>query len=302
MTFEGIRPVLHLAFEKTPDELIRFGDLDRLVDRMLASGVDGLVVLGLASEAWTLTEDERETVLGHVAAAVAQRVPLVVGIEGATAVAITRGRRAAARGAAGLMVLPPIRAQGDELLRHHFWRLADATGLPILVQDSPQVTGITLTPASLVSLANHPLVRAVKMEIAGAGAKISAAAAAGIEVVAGWGGLQYLESVRRGAVGCMPGCDLGPALVAIDRALRAGDAAGADRLYRSILPLLSYEGQSLDLLLLGAKRFLRRQGVIGSDRLRSPARSLDPEEEATLDRLFADLEGAEIPGFARVAA
>jgi len=73
MTFEGIRPVLHLAFEKTPDELIRFGDLDRLVDRILASGVDGPVVLGLASEAWTLTEDERETALGHVAAAVAQQ-------------------------------------------------------------------------------------------------------------------------------------------------------------------------------------------------------------------------------------
>lgn len=79
MTFEGIRPVLHLAFEKTPDEPIRFGDLDRLVDRMLASGVEGLVVLGLAR---------------------------------ATAVAI--------------------RAQGDELLRHHFRRLADATGLPTL--------------------------------------------------------------------------------------------------------------------------------------------------------------------------
>ncbi len=73
MTFEGIRPVLHLAFEKTPDELIRFGDLHRLVDRILASGVAGPVVLGLASEAWTLTEDERETALGHVAAAVAQQ-------------------------------------------------------------------------------------------------------------------------------------------------------------------------------------------------------------------------------------
>ncbi len=35
MTFEGIRPVLHLAFEETPDELIQFGDLDRLVDRDL---------------------------------------------------------------------------------------------------------------------------------------------------------------------------------------------------------------------------------------------------------------------------
>lgn len=302
MTFDGVRPVLHLAFDDAPGEPIRYGDLDRLVARMLTSGVDGLVVLGLASEAWTLTEPERDAVLDRVATAVAQRVPIVVGIEGPTTVAVDRGRRAAALGASGLMVLPPARVGSDELLRTHLWRLGDEVGLPILVQDSPAVTGVTLTAPVLIELARHPLVRAVKVETGGAGAKMPAAAAAGIEVVAGWGGLGYIESARRGAIGVMPGCDLGPSMVVIDRALRAGDIAAAERLYRTVLPLLSYEAQSLDLLLLGAKRLLRRQGILGADGLRSPSRRLDQEEEASLDGLFAELDRAAVPGFTGLAA
>jgi dihydrodipicolinate synthase/N-acetylneuraminate lyase len=100
----------------------------------------------------------------------------------------------------------------------------------------------------------------------------------------------------------MPGCDLGPALVMIDRALRAGDAAAAERLYRAILPLLSYAGQSLDLLLLAAKRLLHRQGILGTDRLRTPSRRLDAEEAASLDALFAELEREAVPGFVELAA
>jgi hypothetical protein len=53
----------------------------------------------------------------------------------------------------------------------------------------------------------HPLVRAVKVEGPGAGARISALVAEGLEVVAGWGGLQDPESLRRGAGGVMPGFD-----------------------------------------------------------------------------------------------
>ena len=56
MTFDGVRPVLHLAFDDGPGEPIRYPDLDRLVERMLAAGVDGLVVLGLASEALSLEQ------------------------------------------------------------------------------------------------------------------------------------------------------------------------------------------------------------------------------------------------------
>ena len=112
--------------------------------------------------------------------AIAGRVPLVVGVDGSTAVAIDRGWRAASAGAAGLMVLPPSGARTTAQLVDHYAALADVARVPILVQDSPQVTGVTLSIDALVAIADrHPLVRSLKVEIPGAGAKTSAAHARG---------------------------------------------------------------------------------------------------------------------------
>jgi 2-keto-3-deoxy-L-arabinonate dehydratase len=270
---------------------------------MLEYRVDGLVVLGLASEAWVLTEQERDDVLATVGDALQGSVPLVVGIEGATPVAEERARRAAAHGAGGLMVLPPPRARSTDHLLAHFSRVADAAGVPVLLQDAPQVTGVDLEPDAILALATrHPLLGAVKVEAAGAGSKVSALAREGVEIVAGWGGLHYLESIRRGALGCMPGCDLAPAFRAIDRFAREGQVGEAEELYRRVLPLLAYEAQSLELLVLGAKRLLVRQRLFTSGAMRAPARELDAEECRTLDALFERLERERVPGFGRAEA
>lgn len=146
------------------------------------------------------------------------------------------------------------------------------------------------------------LVDAVKIEAPGAGPKVSAVAEAGMEVVAGWGGLGYIESLRRGAVGVMPGCDLGPALLAVHRAATAGRVEDADRCYRAIVPLLAFETQALELLVLGAKRSLVRAGVFTSGRMRAPARGLDPVEASTVDGLLDRLVADGVPGFGLQAA
>ncbi|HEY6056761.1 MAG TPA: dihydrodipicolinate synthase family protein [Candidatus Limnocylindrales bacterium] len=297
MAFEGVRPVLPVPFGQPPDEAVCAPELAALTQRMVGLGVDGLVILGLASEAGTLREAERDEVLATTADAVAGRIPLVVGLDGATAVAVDRARRAARLGAAGLMVLPPAAARSTELLIAHVWAIADAADLPVLIQDSPQVTGLTLSVEAAAALGRHPLVRSVKSEIPGAGPKTTALVDAGLEVVAGWGGLHYLDAIRRGASGCMPGSDLGPAILAIDRLARSGDPGGAEVLYRQILPLLACEAASLDLLVLGAKRLLRRQRLFSSDRMRAPAAELDAVEAAAFDRCFEELEEAHVAGF-----
>lgn len=295
--FDGVRPILHLPFLDGPDQPIDHDRLRALVLDQVAHGVRGLVALGLASEAWTLLEPERDAVLETVTTTLDGRLPLVVGVDGTTAVATARARRAVGFGAAGLMVLPPSGVRSAKLAAH-YGAVADAARVPVLVQDSPQVTGVQLGIDDLVALRRaHPLVAAVKIELAGAGAKASAAVDAGIEVVAGWGGQHYLESVLRGASGLMPGCDLGPAFVEIDRLARTGDAAEAEYRYRRILPLLSYEAQSLDLLLLGAKRVLVQRGAFASGTLRAPGRKLDAQEAATFDALIAELAADGVPGF-----
>lgn len=301
MTFEGVRPVLHIPFADTadaPGQPIVEPELVALAEDMLAQGADGLVVPGLASESWALTESERDRVVDVAASVCADRAPLVVGLDGATVVAADRARRAAAAGAAGLMVLPPKQAAGREQLIRHFGAIADAAGIPVLIQDSPQVTGMSLDVATLVAVRDaNPLVGAVKSEIPGAGTKASAIHDAGLELVAGWGGLNYLEQLDRGAVGCFPGCDLGPAIKTIDRAARAGDGDAARDLYRRILPFLSLATASLDLLLLTAKRHLRRRGLFSTEVLRAPARALDPQESRTVDALLDELAEQGVPGF-----
>lgn len=298
MSFAGVRPVLHIPFAETAEQPIIEDELALLAERMLDLGMDGLAVPQLASEAWTLTEAERDRVVAIAAEACAGRAPLVVGLDGATVIATDRARRAAAAGAAGLMVLPPRQAESAGQIIDHYVAVADAGGIPVMVQDSPQVTGVRLEVDTLARLrAAHPLITAVKSEIPGAGAKASAVHAAGLELVAGWGGLGYLEQMFRGAVGCFPGCDLGPAIKAIDVAARAGDADTAQRRYRQVLPYLSLATASLDLLVLTAKRHLRRSGVFSTEVLRAPARTLDEQEARRVDVLLDELHELGVAGF-----
>ena len=108
---------------------------------------------------------------------------------------------------------------------------------------------------------------------------------------------RIVEQLERGAVGCFPGCDLGPAIRAVDTAARAGEHEAAHLLYRRILPYLSLATASLDLLLLTAKRHLRRSGVFSSEVLRAPGRGLDAQESQAVDALLDELAAAETPGF-----
>jgi 4-hydroxy-tetrahydrodipicolinate synthase len=135
----------------------------------------------------------------------------------------------------------------------------------------------------------------VKVEGLGAGPKVSRLVEDGLEVMAGWGGLHYPESLERGAVGCMPGCDLAESLLALHDAAGAGRRDEAERVYRAILPLLAYETQSLADLVPG-ERALRPAGIFSSEAMRAPAPSLDPRQQATFDALFDRLAADGIPG------
>jgi len=297
--FSGIHPVLQLPLssEHDPND-IDLASLAALTNKMIDSGAAGLVVHGLATESWTLTDIERDEILGVVITTVNGRVPVTVGIDGSTSQATAQARAAAAMGCGGLLVRPPGGVPSIAALGLHLNTVADAAGIPMVFQDVPQITGLQLSVADLVELcAGHDLIAAVKTEIPGAGPRASAAVEAGLVVIAGWGGLNYLEMVDRGAVGCMPGCDLGPAFVAIDDRFRAGHDQAATDLYRAVLPILAFEISSLDLLVLGAKHILERGGVLSSRHMRAPRRALDQLERQILDQLYDEAAAAGVPGF-----
>jgi dihydrodipicolinate synthase/N-acetylneuraminate lyase len=95
----------------------------------------------------------------------------------------------------------------------------------------------------------------------------------------------------------MPGCDLAPAFVEIDRLAREGEAGKAEGVYAAILPLLTYEAQSLELLIVGAKLALQANGMFPTARIRVPGFALDAEQVATFNRLFDRLREEGVAGW-----
>ncbi len=158
--------------------------LRRLLAWQVASGIDGLVPCGTTGEAPTLSADERERVIAAAveAAALAHGTtrdgsstgrgvghaagrPVVVAGTGTndTAATIRATRRAAALGADAALVVAPYYNRPDQrMLAAHFTAVADEGGLPIVVYNVPSRTGSNVEAETVLRLAEHPRVVAVK--------------------------------------------------------------------------------------------------------------------------------------------
>ena len=106
-----------------------------------------------------------------------------------TRIAAERAAKAAKAGASLLMLMPPYHGAGLRAdvtgMTEHFSRIAEAGGIPIMVQDAP-LSGVPLPVAFLARLAREvPLVRYFKIEVAGAAAKLRGLLAAGGELIEG---------------------------------------------------------------------------------------------------------------------
>lgn len=154
--FTGCATALVTPFTK--DGALDEAALRRLIDRQLSAGIDALVLLGTTGEPCTLTMDERARVIAAGMEAAQGRVPVIVGT-GAndTRRAIEYARQAYALGAQGHLCVTPYynKATQDGLVRH-FFAIADACPLPMIVYNVPGRTGMSLTPETAASLAEHP--------------------------------------------------------------------------------------------------------------------------------------------------
>ena len=286
----GVAPVVHLPLDDTG--CIDFAQIRALVDRLVAAGVDGLVVLGLATEPWTLDPAERRDLTRAVVEAADGRVTVIAGVDGSTAEVNQNALLRLEDGADALMVRVPDPAQ----LRSHCAALASAE-LPVVIQDAPAATGVELATGQLIATFQEmDHIAAVKVERPAGGPRVTELVDAHVPVIAGWGGLHYTEQLRRGVIGCMPGSDLGPAFVRIHRLATTGQCDRAESLYRKLLPLLAYEAQSLPLLIQSAKMALVRFGVFGSSALRD-GDAPDAVQVATLGKLFSLMSTEGVPGW-----
>ena len=272
------------------------GDLDaaglpRLVDCALATGITGITILGIAGEAHRLTDEERRRVVEGVVKEVRGRVPVVAGVSASgTHLATALARMAQEHGADGLMVAPPAGLKNLDAVAEYYRAVADAATVPLVLQDEPVTTQVTMPAAFMARLcAETPKIEAVKLEEAPTPPKITRLRellSRPVAVFGGLGGVYFFEELSRGADGAMTGFPYPEALRAIRDAFRAGRRDDARALFYRWLPLIRYESQpgSTPGTAIGIrKEILRRRGWIASARVRPPAPALDA---ATVDELL----------------
>jgi 4-hydroxy-2-oxoglutarate aldolase len=135
------------------------------VTRLLADGLDGIVVAGSTGEAPLLDADEQRRAVAWTRAVTPKGKWLVVGTGAEStrqAIALTRG--AAAEGADAVLVRPPsyFPAVAARALANYYRAIADASPVPVLVYNIPKYTHVSLPADLLQELSTHTRVVGVK--------------------------------------------------------------------------------------------------------------------------------------------
>ncbi|EJO33214.1 4-hydroxy-tetrahydrodipicolinate synthase [Achromobacter marplatensis] len=264
------------------------GALRRLVRHYAAAGVDGLVVCGSTGEAASLDDAEQLAVLDAVLNE-AGRLPVIMGLAGNHQGHVMQRLSAfGTRPLAGILAPAPyyVRA-GQEGAAAYFRCLADASRFPLVLYDIPYRTGTTLDTATLLSLAAHPNIAAIK-DCGGSLAKTLALIADGQMNVLAGEDLQSLSTLCLGGTGMIAAAaHIRPDLfVAMHQAVRAQQLDLARRLFQALVPViqLAFEEPNPGPL----KAQLGRQGLL-SEELRLPMPAASAALAARMDAAVAGL-------------
>lgn len=149
-----------LATPETVDEAAA----RRLVDHVIAGGVRGIFILGSTGEGPALSGEAQRAFIRICVDAVGGRVPLLVGISGASAVDSARlGKFAADAGADAAVAAPPcyLPPDGDEQVAFYRY-LAKEVPLPLFVYNMPSLTRVSLQLSALERILAIPGVAGYK--------------------------------------------------------------------------------------------------------------------------------------------
>jgi 4-hydroxy-tetrahydrodipicolinate synthase len=218
-------------------------DLDgaaRLATHLVEHGNDGLVVNGTTGESATTTDEEKDLLLRTVVEAVGDRVSIVAGIgTNDTRHTLELARAAEKVGVDGLLAVTPYYTKPPQAgLTAHFRAIADATDLPVMLYDIPARAGVPISTETLLRLAEHPRIVAVKDAKDDLGAASWVMSRSGLAYYSGTDVLN-LPLLAVGAIGFVSvvGHLVGDRLAAMHAAFAASDAAGALRIHNDLLPV-----------------------------------------------------------------
>ena len=282
----GIVPVVQVPFQQ--NKSIDWESLSRLVEDSLAAGADGLLAPAAASECDCLTETERADLCRFIARQVNGRVPFIVGASFPNAETCRRAARLAEEiGAWGFLVAvpEPIYKEPEKAVPF-FQEAASGCPLPMILQDL-QWHGYGLPLDTLFQISERvPTLAGVKIETVPAGPKYTAVRERlgnDFYICGGWAVPQMIEALDRGVDAMIPECSMVRVYKAVERHYRAGDRAGAQRLFQRLLPILAFSNQELNLSIAFFKRLLVRRSIFSTAILRREGFAWDSYNQRIAD-------------------
>ncbi len=252
-------------------------------------GSSAVVVAGTTGEGPTLDDDEKLSLFRAVASAAGQKMAVIANVgTNDTRRSVEFAKRAAACGVHGLMAVGPYYNKPPQAgLAAHFTAIADATRLPLMIYNIPGRTAVNILPETIVALADHPAIVAVK-ESSGDLQQLAEIAARTPPQFSVYSGDDHLAlpSVAVGACGVVSVVShvAGDDLAAMLAAFAEGDTDTATSIHQKLLPL--FRALFAVTSPIPAKAAMRAFGF-ATGVCRPPLCALTPEQDQTLRAAIA---------------
>ena len=260
---------------------------ERLLEHYLAAGVTGIFPLGTTGESPTLDADEMEAIIDRTLGVTAGRVPVFVGAGGnATSKVVKTLQRLQRHAFDGIVsVCPYYNRPGQDGLREHFTRIAEATDRSILIYNIPYRTSVNLTNDTLLELARLPNIVGVKDSSGSLAQSLDLLRRRpdGFSVMTGEDASLYTMLAHGGDGGILAASHLATELfVDVYGRMAANDHRAARAVWsrlETLVPLLFKEANPMPI-----KYCLWKLGLISSPECRLPLTRISRELAGELDR------------------
>ena len=260
---------------------------EKLLTHYLDRGVSGIFPLGTTGESPTIDDDEMESIVECTVGVVANRVPVFVGIGGnATAKVVKTMKRLERYAFPGIVsVCPYYNRPGQDGMREHFTRIAEATAKQILIYNIPYRTSVNLANETLLRLAELPNIVGVKDSSGNLAQSLELLRLRpkAFAVLTGDDPSLYTMLAHGGDGGILASSHVRTEqFVAVYERMRANDHQGARAMWsrlETMVPLLFKEANPMPI-----KYCVWREGLIASRECRLPLTRISSALAAELDR------------------
>lgn len=290
--FKGLGVAMVTPFKT--DGQIDFESLARIVENLIAGGVDHLCVLGTTAETPTLSATERLEVVKFVIKQVKGRIPMMVGCSSnCTAAVLEQIKDYQLDGIdAILSAVPFYNKPSQEGIYRHFAEIAKASAKPIVLYNVPGRTGVNMTAQTTLRIARE-FRNVIGIKEASGNMEqvkeIIAGAPDGFRVIIGDDSLA-MEAIRTGAAGVISviGNAVPKRFSQLVHATMQGNYAEAEQIQKQLSPLyglLFKEGSPC-----GVKALMSDRGIL-ENVMRLPLVPVSDALHKEIQNGFAGIEG-----------